>query len=185
MRVALPLVPDKAAFQNSLAGLPLVTYQRGETVIVEGSTTDRLLILKKGNVAVVKEDAEIATVADPGAVFGELSVLLDQPHTADVRALETSQFYVANATTLLAENPIAVLYVATVLAQRLNGANHALAQLKHQLQRAEPHSVVVKTVSHMEGFLAVGGAAPYLSRCRNYRPGDDVSFFGLMCTEFA
>jgi hypothetical protein len=58
----MPLVPDKAAFQNSLAGLPLVTYQPGETVIVDGSTTGRLLILKKGNVAVVKEDAEIATV---------------------------------------------------------------------------------------------------------------------------
>jgi hypothetical protein len=43
MRVAMPVVPDKAAFQNSLAGLPLVTYQPGETVIVDGSTTGRLL----------------------------------------------------------------------------------------------------------------------------------------------
>jgi hypothetical protein len=32
VRVAMPLIPDKAAFQNSLANLPLVTYQRGETV---------------------------------------------------------------------------------------------------------------------------------------------------------
>jgi CRP-like cAMP-binding protein len=109
----MPLIPDKAAFQNSLSGLALVTYQAGETVIVDGSTTGRLLILKKGNVAVVKEDTEIATVAEPGAVFGELSIFLDQPHTADVRALETSQFYVANATTLLEQNPSAVLYVAT------------------------------------------------------------------------
>ena len=30
----MPLIPDKAAFQNSLASLPLVTYQPGETVIV-------------------------------------------------------------------------------------------------------------------------------------------------------
>jgi CRP/FNR family transcriptional regulator, cyclic AMP receptor protein len=88
----MPLIPDKAAFQNSLASFPLVTYQPGETVIVDGSKTGRLLILKKGNVAIVKEDTEIAKVAEPGAVFGELSVLLNQPHTADVRALETSQF---------------------------------------------------------------------------------------------
>jgi hypothetical protein len=33
-------------------------------------------------------------------VFGELSVLLDQPHTADVRALEVSQFQRAPATKL-------------------------------------------------------------------------------------
>ena len=37
---------------------------------------------------IVKEDVEIAKVTEPGAVFGEPSVLLDQPHTAHVRALE-------------------------------------------------------------------------------------------------
>jgi CRP/FNR family transcriptional regulator, cyclic AMP receptor protein len=105
----MPLIPDKAAFQNSLANLPLVTYQPGETIIADGSRTDRLLILRKGTVAIVKDDTEIANVAEPGAVFGELSILLDQPHTADVRALEASQFHIANATTLLAQNPIAVL----------------------------------------------------------------------------
>jgi CRP-like cAMP-binding protein len=155
----MPLIPDKAAFQNSLASLPLVTYQPGETVIVAGSKTERLLILKKGTVAIVKEDTEIAKVAEPGAVFGELSILLDQPHTADVRALETSQFHVADATALLKQNPVAVLYVASVLAHRLDSANHALIQLKHQLQTGEPHSVVAKTVSKIEGLLAVSGAS--------------------------
>src|SRR5215472_2121313 len=148
--------PDKAAFKNSLTDLPLVTYQPGETVIVDGSKTGRLLILMKGNVAIVKDDTEIAKVAEPGAVFGELSVLLDQPHTADVHALETSQFHIANATALLAQNPIAALYVATVLAHRLDGANHALIQLKSQLQTGEAYSVVAETVSRMEGLLAVG-----------------------------
>src|SRR5215471_15559969 len=155
----MPLVPDKAAFQNSLASLPLVSYQHGEPVIAAGSKTGQLLFLKKGAVAIVKEDTEIAQVVEPGAVFGELAVLLDQPHTADVRALETSQFHVANATAFLTQNPIAVLYVATVLAHRLDGANHALIQIKHQLQSGEPHSVVVKTVSKIEGFLHAGGAA--------------------------
>jgi CRP-like cAMP-binding protein len=155
----MAVIPDKTAFQNSLASLPVVTYQPGETVIADGSKTGRLLILKKGTVAIVKEDTEIAKVAEPGAVFGELSILLDQPHTADVRALETSQFHVANATALLEQNPVAVLYVASVLAHRLNSANHALIQLKHQLQTGEPHSVVAKTVSKIEGLLAVSGAS--------------------------
>jgi len=75
----MSLIPDQAAFQNSLASLPLVTYQPGETVIADGSRTGRLLILRKGAVAIVKEDTEIAKVAEPGAVFGELSLLLDQP----------------------------------------------------------------------------------------------------------
>jgi len=155
----MPLIPDKAAFQNSLTSLPLVTYQAGETVIADGSRTGRLLILRKGKVAILKEDTEIARVAEPGAVFGELSILLDQPHTADVRALETSQFHVANAEALLAQNPMATLYVATVLAHRLDSANHALIQLKNQLQTGQPHSVVAKTVSKMEELLAVSGAS--------------------------
>jgi CRP-like cAMP-binding protein len=155
----MSLIPDKAIFQKSLTALPLVSYQAGETVIVDGSRTGRLLILKKGAVAIVKEDTEIAKVAEPGAVFGELSVLLDQPHRAEVRALETSQFHVANADTLLAQDPVAVLYVATVLAHRLDAANHALIQLKSQLQAGQPHSVVAKTVSKMEGLLASSGAS--------------------------
>ena len=81
-----PLIPDMAVFQRRLATLPLATYQAGETVLSAASTTGRLLILKEGAVAVVKEGVEIARVTEPGAVFGELSVLLDQPHTADTCA---------------------------------------------------------------------------------------------------
>lgn len=155
----MPLTPDKAMFENSLTGLPIVTYQAGETVIADGTKTGRLLILRKGIVAIFKDDTEIAQVAEPGAVFGELSILLDQPHTADVCALETSQFHVADAAALLAKNPTAALYIAAVLAHRLDGANHALIQLKNQLQRGEPRNVVAKTVSKMEGLLAAGGAS--------------------------
>src|SRR5262245_35178701 len=88
--MSTPLIPDMAIFQRKLATLPLVTYRAGETVLSAASTTGRLLILKEGAVVVVKEGVEIARVTEPGAVFGELSVLLDQPHTADVHALETS-----------------------------------------------------------------------------------------------
>src|SRR5437016_1490881 len=84
------------------------------TVLSAASTTGRLLILKEGEVAVIKDGVEIARVAKPGAVFGELSVLLDQPHTADVRALEASQFHVADAATVPTVDPLALLYVATV-----------------------------------------------------------------------
>ena len=55
-----PLIPDIAVFQRKLATLPLVTYQAGETVLSAASTTGRLLILKEGAVAVVKEGVEIA-----------------------------------------------------------------------------------------------------------------------------
>ena len=62
----------KAAFQDTLAALPIVTYEAGETVIADGSRTGRLLILKNGTVTILKDDEEFAKVAEPGAVFGEL-----------------------------------------------------------------------------------------------------------------
>jgi CRP-like cAMP-binding protein len=107
--------------QKSIAALPLVTYQAGETVIADGSRTARVLILKKGAVAIIKEDTEIAKVTEPGAVFGEFSVLLDQPNKVDVRTLETSQFHVADAT-VLKQNPIA-RHITMVLARQLDNAN--------------------------------------------------------------
>jgi CRP/FNR family cyclic AMP-dependent transcriptional regulator len=153
----MPLIPDIAVFERKLATLPVVTYQAGETVLRAASTTGRLLILKEGEVAVVKEGLEIARVTEPGAVFGELSVLLDQPHTADVRALETSQFHVADAATILRVDPMALLYDATVLAQRLDSANRGL-ELKRQVQAGEPRSVIGRTVEKIEGLLGASGA---------------------------
>ena len=153
-----PLIPDIAVFHRKLATLPLVTYQAGETVLSAASTTGRLLILKEGAVAVVKEGVEIARVTEPGAVFGELSVLLDQPHTADVRALEVSQFHVADGATLLRIDPIGLLYVATILARRLASANQSLIELKRQVQTGEPRDTIDDTVEKME--LLVGATYP-------------------------
>ncbi len=154
----MTLVPDLAVFQKSLAALPIATYQPGETLLNAGSKTGLLLILKKGAVAIFKGGIEMAKVTEPGAVFGEISALLDQPHTADVRALETTQFHVANADALLVQNPVALLYVAAVLARRLDAANRTLIELKRQIQVGHPRSAIEKTVAKMEGLLGSGGA---------------------------
>jgi CRP/FNR family transcriptional regulator, cyclic AMP receptor protein len=150
------VIPDRAVFQKRLGALPLATYKIGETVLAAGSKTGRLLILKKGAVAIVKEAIAITKVTEPGAVFGELSALLDQPHTADVHAVETSQFHVADAA-LLVQDPIVLLYVAGLLARRLDGANLALVELKNQLQAGQPR--IVESIEKIEGLLGPGGAS--------------------------
>jgi CRP-like cAMP-binding protein len=155
----MSLVPDIAVFQKTIAALPLATYQPGETVLTAGSKTGRLLILKNGAVEVVKEGVQITQVAQPGAVFGELSVLLDEPHTADLRALKLSQFHVADAADLLARDPIALLYVAALLARRLDGANRAIIDLRHQLETDQPRSVLGTTLDKVEQALQYSGAS--------------------------
>jgi CRP-like cAMP-binding protein len=153
------MIPDSTVFQEKLATLPIETYQAGETVLGVYSRTGRLFILKEGTVAVVKDGVEIAKVTEPGAVFGELSVLLDQPHSADVRALERSEFYVADASELLTQDPIAVLYVATVLARRLNGANQTLVDLRRQIKAGASRAEIGKTVEKIEGLLGADSAS--------------------------
>ena len=154
-----PMIPDSTVFQEKLATLPIETYQAGETVLGVYSRTGRLFILKEGTVVVVKDGVEIAKVTEPGAVFGELSVLLDQPHSADVRALGRSEFYVADASELLTQDPIAVLYVATVLARRLNGANQTLVDLRRQIKAGASRAEIGKTVEKIEGLLGADGAS--------------------------
>jgi CRP-like cAMP-binding protein len=67
---------EEAAFEKFLADLPLATYSAGEAVITAGSKSGRLLILKKGAVAILMGSTEIARVTEPGAVLGEISALL-------------------------------------------------------------------------------------------------------------
>jgi CRP/FNR family transcriptional regulator, cyclic AMP receptor protein len=87
-------------------------------------------------------------------VFGEQAVLLDLPHTADVRTLEQSEFYVADAPAMLAGDPTVALYVAAILARRLDAANRSFVEVKRQLQAGEPRSVIAKTVEKVAELLS-------------------------------
>ena len=128
----VPRIPDTTALQESLAYLPLATYPPGETVLAAGSKTGRLLFLKDGTVAVVRHGIRIAKETEPGTVFGEMSALLDKPHTANVLALTTARFHIADANTLCSRrDSIALFHVATVLARRLDNTNQALIDLMH------------------------------------------------------
>jgi len=150
----MPQAPDTATFEQRFADLPVTQYSAGEDVLTAGSSTGRLLVLKSGAVEVVKDGVQIAKVSTPGAVFGELSILLDQPHTADVRALEQSEFHIADAPILLANDSTVTLYVAAILARRLDSANQALIEVKRQLQAGDPRSSIGRTVEKVEQLLS-------------------------------
>jgi CRP/FNR family transcriptional regulator, cyclic AMP receptor protein len=152
----MALIHDPEVWRKRLAELPLENFAAGETVFAEGTKTGRLLILKSGAVAIVKGGTEIAAVNEPGAVFGELSALLDQPHGADVRTLEESEFYVSDAANLL-KDPAALLYVTMILARRLDAANQGLLELRSQIDAGAPPGLLDKTVDKIEGLLnAIG-----------------------------
>ena len=153
----MQLIPDAATIQKSLAMLPISTYEPGEMVIGAGATTGQLLLLRQGVVEVVREGTQIARISEPGSIFGELAVLLDKPHTADVRAVERSEFNVADAATLLVSNPAATLYIAAILAGRLDAANGALIEVKRQLETGNPRVAIAQTVDRIADLLSSEG----------------------------
>jgi CRP-like cAMP-binding protein len=105
-------------------------------------------------VEIVKDGLQIATVSEPGAVFGELAVILDKPHTADVRAVERSEFHVAKASSLLAENVAALLYVAAMLSQRLDTANEVIVEIKRGLETGKRPGAIKKALEKLEKLFS-------------------------------
>ena len=116
----------------------------GTEVLHEGGRTGHLYVLIEGRLEVVKGDSVVATLAEPGAVLGEMSVLLDQPHTATVRAAQDSAIYeIDDAAAFLRQQPGVALIIARMLAQRLNVANTYLADLKRQYAGHGNHLAMV------------------------------------------
>jgi len=105
----------------------------GDLVVHEGGRTGHLYVLIEGRLEVVKGGTVVATITEPGAVLGEMSVLLDAPHTATVRAASDSAIYeIDDAASFLRAQPAVAILIARMLAQRLNVANTYLADIKRQ-----------------------------------------------------
>ena len=105
----------------------------GTIVIKEGSKTGHLFVLVEGQLEVLRGDTVVAVLSEPGALTGEMSLLLDRPHTATVRTAMPSTFYeVESAASFLNEEPAVALLIAQLLAQRLNIATTYLADLMKQ-----------------------------------------------------
>jgi CRP-like cAMP-binding protein len=152
----MPPVLDADLALPKLASLPIEVYEEGSLVLAAGATTGKLLVLKEGAVEVVRAGVRLAEVSEPGAVFGELSVLLGQPHTADVRAMRRSTFHVADGTSYLRADPTAALYVAMLLARRLHAVTRHLVEARSRLGQAQPAGVVAEMIDNIALTLRYG-----------------------------
>jgi len=125
----------------------VVAFAAGDQLIREGASTGHLYVLVRGALEVYRDDVSISIVTEPGAVVGEMSLLLDVPHTASVRALEPSDVYVIdNGLDYLQANPAAMVPIARLLAYRLQGATGYLVNLKHQFQDHSNHLAIVDEI---------------------------------------
>ncbi len=63
-----------------------VKYSAGTVIIQEGDNGGPFYILLEGKCEVLKRDFPMTTLAKNGIIFGEMSMLLDLPRTATVKA---------------------------------------------------------------------------------------------------
>jgi CRP-like cAMP-binding protein len=122
-------------FLDHVAGHESRQFAAGGVVIEQGGETGELLVLVSGSVEILRDDVRVAKAAEPGVVFGEMSALLGGPATATVRALEPAVFAVIGAPrAFLIAQPEAGLYVAELLARRLDSLNKYLIDVKRQYE---------------------------------------------------
>ncbi len=128
-------------------------FAAGTELLSEGAVSGRIFVLAEGEVEVLRGDTQVAVVTEPGALFGEMSVLLGAPHTATVRTVSPARLYVLpDAEEFLRSHPTIGFYLARLLAQRLNAATTYLVDIKRQFQDQQNHlgmvGEVLETLMH-------------------------------------
>jgi len=136
------------------AHLPEVQLAQGETLIEEGGPGGEIWVLVSGSLQVRKDDVVVNTITHPGALIGEMSVLLGGRHSASVAATGASTLrHAADGHRLLAGDPSITRLVAVGLAERLNFVTTYLADLTHQYGDAPGLAMVSEVLSQLEGHV--------------------------------
>ena len=127
--------------------LPVREYAAGEVIIEEGGRSGALYFLREGTVEVTRGGVPLAEIEEAGTVLGEISILLDRPHIAEVKAVSAVQMHIASdAESFLREHPEVNLYIARSLAKKVNAMSCYLADLKQQFGDDESHLGMVHEV---------------------------------------
>ncbi len=117
----------------------LQMFPPGAVLIPEGGKLGTLFVLREGQLEVVREGRRISLIGQRGSIVGEMSVLLNSPHTATVRAVTPVEvFVIPDAIKFLETRPLWTLQLARLLAQRLNTTTAALIDREVQLSELEP-----------------------------------------------
>ena len=130
--------------------LPLVEVGAGEPVLTQGGPGGGVWVLVSGSLQVLKGDVAVNTIARPGAIVGEMSVLLGTDHGATVVATAPSTLrYAEDGRAFLLEDPVITRLIAVGMAERLNFVSAYLADLKEQYGDVAGLSMVPEVLSHL------------------------------------
>lgn len=118
---------------DAVAGLARVELSGGERLIAAGAGGGALYVLAAGALVIERDGRPVARLDTPGAIVGEMSLLLDAPATADVFAAPTAAVHrVDDPESLIAAHPELMRHLAETLARRLHRVSSYLDDLHRQ-----------------------------------------------------
>ena len=110
----------------------------GETIVEEGTPPSDLFVLKNGSVGVYVEDTLIEVFNAKNTVVGEMSVILDRPRTATVKARSNctiTRYDGRDLDALVRDHPEVAQIIFKSLATRLDKANKKIAELTDEARK--------------------------------------------------
>ena len=129
------------------AAMPLISCQAGQVIIEEGQPIQGIYFLESGEVEIRKGGVLIAEVYESGAVLGEMSHLLKTQPMATVKTLTPCRLrHVADPETYFRQYPEVTLYMAEILARRLDSMSRYLVDIKLQFKDRADHFGIIDEV---------------------------------------
>lgn len=134
-------MPDPHSFNQQ-------QFPAGAVLIPEGGKLNTMFVLRSGELEVSREGMVVTTIRQPGTIFGEMSVLLDAPHSATVRAVTPVEvFVIPDAVRVLEQRPHLLLQIARLLAKRVSNTTATLVALERGVAEGTlvlPHDTVMR-----------------------------------------
>ena len=172
------------------------TYPKGSVILFQGDPGDSLYVLRQGRakVVLIGEDGRevILGVLEPGAHFGELALIDDQPRSAHVIAMEDSQLLILRREDFrrrVEANPSVAWALLTELSRRLRRADDKIgglvlldvpgriARLLLDLAEESGSNAIEKSLTHQTIAQMIGASRETVSRAM--REFQDQGWIGV------
>ena len=159
------------------------TYPKGSVILFQGDPGDSLYVLRQGRakVVLIGEDGRevILGVLEPGAHFGELALIDDQPRSAHVIAMEDSQLLILRREDFrrrVEANPSVAWELLTELSRRLRHADQKIgglvlldvpgriSRLLLDLSAESANGMIEKPLTHQTIAQMIGASRETVSR---------------------